>query len=67
MDMQERSLKKALKLIGGPVALSRILDITPQAISQWKRAPVRHVLKIERATDEEVTRHQLRPDIYGRA
>jgi len=38
------------------------LGITAQAISQWDRAPVQHVLKIESVTG--VPRHELRPDIY---
>lgn len=38
------------------------LGITPQAISQWERVPVMHVLKIEQLTG--VPRHELRPDIY---
>lgn len=38
-------------------------DITPQAISQWERVPAKRVLDIERITG--VSRHQLRPDIFG--
>jgi len=66
MNMQERKIRKALKLAGGTVKLASLLGITPQAISQWKRTPVNHVLKIEEATGGEVTRYELRPDIYGR-
>lgn len=38
------------------------LGITPQAISQWERVPVMHVLRVEQITG--VPRHELRPDIY---
>lgn len=58
------ALKKALEIVGGPSALSRELRITSQAVSQWRRAPARQVLKIERITG--VSRHELRPDFYPR-
>lgn len=42
--------------------LAEKLGITAQAISQWEKTPVQHVLKIESMTG--VPRHELRPDIY---
>lgn len=36
--------------------------ITPQAVHQWRRIPVEHVLTIERVAG--IPRHQLRPDVY---
>lgn len=38
-------------------------DLTSQAISQWKKVPVERVLVIERLSG--ISRHELRPDIYG--
>ena len=58
----DHALKLAVKAAGGPVALSRHLDISPQAISQWVRVPSRHVIKVEEATG--LHRSILRPDLY---
>lgn len=40
--------KQALELAGGPAALSRILDVTPGAVSQWgERIPDRRVWQLK--------------------
>lgn len=62
----EEALDRAKKSAGGPVGLAgKLGGITPQAISQWKRVPVGRVLDVERITG--VSRHDLRPDIFGPA
>lgn len=53
----------ALCKIGGPAEAARLLNITVQAVCQWQRIPVQHVLTIEAKSG--VSRHLLRPDIYG--
>lgn len=55
------ALEKAFKAIR-PSHLARQIGVTPQAIAQWDRVPVKHVLSVERITG--VPRHELRPDIY---
>lgn len=64
-DVQARvALKRAIQIAGGPKALSRVIGISSQAISQWDRAPVNRVLAIEAAVSKAVRREELRPDIY---
>jgi DNA-binding transcriptional regulator YdaS (Cro superfamily) len=59
-------LDTAIEKLGGPSVLAQLLDITPQAIWQWKgKPPAKRVLKIEQASG--VSRHLLRPDIFGPA
>lgn len=52
-------------------ALAKALGIERSAISQWKRVPVNdkhnRVLEIERLTNGAVTRHEMRPDLFGRS
>jgi len=62
--MVNGALPKAVEAAGGTSALARQLGISPQAISQWTRVPAERVLDVERATGGQVTRHELRPDIY---
>jgi len=51
----------------GQAGLARLLGVSPQAVNQWvngnRPVPSRHVLAIERATG--VSRHALRPDVFG--
>lgn len=52
---------------GGPRLVGQMFDppISSQAVSQWERVPAARCLVIEQATRRRVTRHELRPDIYG--
>ena len=62
-------IEKAISLAGGVTALSRTLDTPQSFVSQWKSGdrpvPPRWCIPIEDATDGEVTRYELRPDIFG--
>jgi DNA-binding transcriptional regulator YdaS (Cro superfamily) len=62
----EEALDMAKKNVGGASGLAAKLGgITSQAVSQWKKVPAERVLDVERITG--VSRHSLRPDIYGPA
>jgi DNA-binding transcriptional regulator YdaS (Cro superfamily) len=64
--MTDPGLAKARQAAGGRNAdLARLLDISPSAISQWVRVPYRRALQIEARTAGRVTRHELRPDVFG--
>lgn len=54
---------KAAGKSGGVVALARELGIKHTALYSWTRVPAERVLDIERITG--VSRHELRPDIFG--
>ena len=62
------AIERAKREAGGSQRLSerfaeRGIKITPQAIGQWKEAPPERVLLLEQFT--KVSRHVLRPDIFG--
>lgn len=61
-DGRDKALERAIEVAGGVAALAGKLGIFSQAVSQWRRVPVKRVLDVERATG--VPRHELRPDIY---
>jgi len=57
---------------GGNAGLSALLNklnperrITPQAISQWKQVPADRARDVETVTG--ISRHDLRPDVFGEA
>ncbi|MDT4808392.1 putative antitoxin of bacterial toxin-antitoxin system, YdaS/YdaT [compost metagenome] len=65
--MKENAATRAAAAAGGQSALARSLGCTPQAVQRMcatGRVPAERVLQIEAATGGEVTRHELRPDLY---
>lgn len=52
---------------GGQAGLARALDVTPQFVSQWVtgRRPVPPKTAIAIEARFGVSRHELRPDIFG--
>ena len=65
--METSAIQRAAQFVGGQSALARKLDVSPQSVQKMcatGRVPAERVLEIERATDGEVTRFELRPDLY---
>ena len=62
------ALEKAIRVMGTQAALASSIGASQQRVSSWiKRGmavPAEFVLPIERATRGQVTRHELRPDLY---
>lgn len=60
----EEALKRAKKIAGGDTALADLIGrISPQGVNQWKICPPGRVLAVEKVTG--VSRHELRPDVFG--
>jgi len=61
------ALDKAIEIVGSQTSLASKLGVSPQAVQQWvikKKPPASRVLQIEKAVNGEVTRSELRPDLY---
>lgn len=68
MDEQTPAIEAAIKAAGTQQALADSLGIRSASISEWKtrgRVPAERVLEVEAITG--VSRHQLRPDVFGPA
>jgi DNA-binding transcriptional regulator YdaS (Cro superfamily) len=65
--MQTSPIQRAIEAAGGLTAMARRLGVTKQAIVKWRhtRVPAERVLEIEAAASHQVSRYELRPDIYG--
>lgn len=60
------ALDRAVQSAGSQQALAQLLGIKPPSVSGWydrRRVPAERCIAIERATG--VSRHQLRPDVFG--
>ncbi|MBD9519318.1 helix-turn-helix domain-containing protein [Ensifer sp. ENS02] len=63
MSTEPLPLTLVFKQAGSASELARRLKITPSAVLQWDKVPPTRVLEVERITG--VSRHLLRPDIFG--
>ena len=65
------ALGRAIEKLGGQSALARACGVKQGHVRHWlnksRKAPADYVLAIEAATSGAVTRHELRPDIFGPA
>ena len=68
-DLGIEALKRAIILAGGQVALGNKIGSTQQSISWWLhksgQVPAEKAPLIEVAVNGQVTREQLRPDIFA--
>lgn len=59
-------LKKACELAGGQSKLAEKIGVTTSAVNQWVKGnrpiPIDRCVAIERATNGNITRRDLRPD-----
>lgn len=58
---------QAIALGGGPSIVSAAIGISPQAVSLWiknGKCPAERVIALEKLCASQVTRYQLRPDLY---
>jgi DNA-binding transcriptional regulator YdaS (Cro superfamily) len=62
MKKTDPGLARAIEAAGGVRALAAKLGISHSVIVRWKRAPARHIIRIEEVTG--VPSHELRPELY---
>ena len=62
---QLEAVRRAVKAAGGPIPVSEYFNITPWAVSKWPRCPGSRVLGLEKLCRNEVTRNELRSDVFG--
>ena len=63
------SIQKAVDLVGGQTALAIICGVKQAHVWQWLNTTkdgvsAERVIDVAKATDWQVTPHELRPDIY---
>lgn len=60
-------IEKAVFIVGSQTKLANLVGVTPQSVQQWcvkGVVPARRVIAVEQATDGQVTRYELAPELY---
>jgi DNA-binding transcriptional regulator YdaS (Cro superfamily) len=57
--------RQAAYIVGGVTELCRLIHASRSEVYNWRRIPAKRVIKIEELTKGDLTRHEMRPDIYG--
>ncbi len=67
--MDNSALKLACEKVGGQAALGRKIGRKQSTIWNWLKngIPADQCPAVEKATNGEVSRHDLRPDVFGDA
>lgn len=67
--MTTDALDKACEVMGSQMALAQALKVRSPSVSEWRKrgVPATRCREIEEATAGQVTRYQLRPDVFGEA
>ncbi len=64
--MIANAIERAAEIVGNKAVLSRAVGVQPPTLQQWIKGtrpiPIQKCNAIERATDGQVTRKDLRPD-----
>lgn len=68
-DTSLKALHAAIKYCGSQAALAGALGISKQAVNSWvknrNRLPIDRAIEIERVTERQVLRQDLRPDLFS--
>lgn len=66
MAIMDTLVERAINKAGGLSELARRMKTSPQAINNWRErgVPAERVLEFEQVTG--ISRHQLRPDVFGK-
>lgn len=62
------SIERAVQIVGSQSEVARQVGVKPQSVQQWVssgRVPPHWCLTLERITNKQITRYDLRPDVFG--
>jgi DNA-binding transcriptional regulator YdaS (Cro superfamily) len=66
-DSAPTAIERAREIVGGTLALATALGVSAPTVSEWvggkRKVPLERCVAIERLTERQVTRGELRPDI----
>lgn len=69
--MDTQPIRRAAEIAGGQTALGKLINVSQGLVWHWcagrLKVPAERCIAVEQATGNQVTRYQLRPDVFGEA
>lgn len=66
MENKTAAFDRLVKYFKSQRTMAKALGVKPQSVSKWKKQiPADRVLELEKLTGGAVTRHDMRPDVFG--
>lgn len=65
-----KALDKVITILGSQSALARKLNLQQPSVNSWKlrgKIPAEKCRTIEKMVKGEVTRYEMRPDVFGKS
>mgnify|MGYP003134221411 FL=1 len=67
-NLAARAFERVIDIVGSQTELARVLGVKQPSVNNWKirsRVPAERVLEIEKLVGGQVTRYEMRPDVFG--
>lgn len=67
-NLASRAFDRVVDIVGSQTELARVLGVKQPSVNNWKirsRIPAERVLEIEKIVGGQVTRYEMRPDVFG--
>ena len=63
-----RAFERVIEIVGSQTELAKLLKVKQPSVNSWKmrsQIPADRVLDIEKIVGGQVTRYEMRPDVFG--
>ena len=67
-NLAARAFERIIDIVGSQTELARVLGVKQPSVNNWMiraRVPAERVLEIEKLVGGQVTRYEMRPDVFG--
>ena len=67
-NLASRAFDRVIDIVGSQTELALRLGVKQPSVNNWKirsRVPAERVLEIEKLVGGQVTRYEMRPDVFG--
>jgi DNA-binding transcriptional regulator YdaS (Cro superfamily) len=68
-NLARRAFDRVIDIVGSQTELAKRLKVKQPSVNSWKmrcQIPADRVLEVEKIVGGEVTRYEMRPDVFGK-